>query len=275
MLDLHAIPPLDHAHDHFGYRDRLSQPVIEGAGEEPTPGSGDPLKPGEFILGYPDEYGVTADGPQPKTLARNGSYMAYRRLAEHVGKFREFLRQYGDTPEEQELIAAKLMGRWRSGAPLVLSPDKDDPELGADPQRNNDFNYKEMDPHGYAVPLGSHARRINPRDTAANMNRRRMIRRGATYGPHLPDGVAEDGAERGIAAFIICAESDSAVRVCAECLGERSQFPRAWQRARPDYRRARRNAGVQDPQSAYSQENRRAAGLHHGQGRRVLLSPGP
>ena len=69
------------------------------------------------------------------------------------------------------------MGRWRSGAPLVLSPDKDDPELGADPQRNNDFNYKEMDPHGYAVPLGSHARRMNPRDTAANMNRRRMIRR--------------------------------------------------------------------------------------------------
>ncbi len=130
-LDLHAIPPLDHAHDHFGYRDRLSQPVIEDAGEAPTPGSGDPLKAGEFILGYPDEYGVTADSPQPKILARNGSYMAYRRLAEHVGKFRDFLRQHGDTAEEQELIAAKLMGRWRSGAPLVLSPDKDDPELGS------------------------------------------------------------------------------------------------------------------------------------------------
>ena len=52
------------------------------------------------------------------------------------------------------------MGRWRSGAPLVLAPDKDDPELGADPMRNNDFNYKEMDPLGYACPLGSHARRL-------------------------------------------------------------------------------------------------------------------
>ena len=165
-LDLKAIPPFGYAHDHFGYRDRLSQPVIEGAGEEPTPGSGDPLKAGEFILGYPDEYGVTANSPQPKILARNGSYMAYRRLAEHVGRFRDFLRQHGETAEEQELIAAKLMGRWRSGAPLVLAPDKDDPELGADPQRNNDFNYKEMDPHGYAVPLGSHARRMNPADTA-------------------------------------------------------------------------------------------------------------
>ena len=134
VLDLNASPPFNYAHDHFGYRDRLSQPVIEGSGEEPTPGSGAPLKAGEFILGYPDEFGVTAINPQPKMLARNGSYMAYRRLEEHVGKFREFLRQHGDTPEEQELIAAKLMGRWRSGAPLVLSPDKDDPELG--PIRN-------------------------------------------------------------------------------------------------------------------------------------------
>ena len=204
VLDLNANPPFNYAHDHFGYRDQLSQPVIEGSGEEPTPGSGAPLKAGEFILGYPDEYGVTADRPQPEILARNGSYMAYRRLQEHVGKFREFLRQHGETPEEQELIAAKLMGRWRSGAPLVLSPDKDNPELAADPQRNNDFNYKEMDPQGYAVPLGSHARRMNPRDTAANINRRRMIRRGATYGPALPDGAPDDGVERGIAAFVIC-----------------------------------------------------------------------
>jgi Dyp-type peroxidase family len=204
VLDLNASPPFNYAHDHFGYRDRLSQPVIAGSGEEPTPGSGAPLKAGEFILGYPDEFGVTAVNPQPKMLARNGSYMAYRRLEEHVGKFREFLRQHGDTPEEQELIAAKLMGRWRSGAPLVLSPDKDDPALAADMQRNNDFNYGEMDPHGYAVPLGSHSRRMNPRDTAANINRRRMIRRGATYGPALPDGAPDDGVERGIAAFVIC-----------------------------------------------------------------------
>ena len=124
-------PPFEYAHDHFGYRDRLSQPVIEGSGEEPTPGSGAALKAGEFILGYPDEYGVTADRPQPEILARNGSYMAYRRLEEHVGKFRDFLRQHGKTAEEQELIAAKLMGRWRSGAPLVLSPDKDDSELSS------------------------------------------------------------------------------------------------------------------------------------------------
>jgi Dyp-type peroxidase family len=204
-LDLEATPPFGYAHDHFGYHDRLSQPVIEGTGETPTPGSGAPLKPGEFILGYPDEEGPGPDLPQPEILSRNGSYMAYRRLQEHVGRFRDFLGQHGQTPDERELVAAKLMGRWRSGAPLVLAPGKDDPALGADLQRNNDFNYKDMDPQGYAVPLGAHIRRMNPRDTAANMNRRRMIRRGATYGSHLPEDAPEDGAERGIAAFVICA----------------------------------------------------------------------
>jgi len=204
-LDLEAIPPFDHAHEHFGYRDRLSQPVIEGTGVEPTPGSGPSIKAGEFFLGYPDEDGAPAGMPQPEVLSRNGSYVAYLRMEEHVGAFRDFLREHGRTPEEQELIAAKLMGRWRSGAPLVLSPEKDDPSLGADLQRSNNFNYATMDPHGYACPLGSHIRRMNPRDTAVNMNRRKMIRRGGTYGSPLPEGAPEDGKERGIAAFVGCA----------------------------------------------------------------------
>jgi deferrochelatase/peroxidase EfeB len=204
-LDLEGIPPFDYAHEHFGYRDRLSQPVIEGTGDVPTPGSGAPIKPGEFFLGYPDETSLQPALPQPEILSRNGSYLAYFRLEEHVGRFRDFLQQHGKTPEEQELVAAKLMGRWRSGAPLVLAPKKDDPELGKDMQRNNDFNYRTMDPQGYACPVGSHIRRMNPRDTAQNMQRRKMIRRGGTYGPPLPEGAPEDGVERGIAAFIGCA----------------------------------------------------------------------
>lgn len=205
-LDLNATPPFNYAHDHFGFRDRLSQPVMKGSGEEPTPGSGAALEPGEFILGYPDENGPVANLPQPEVLSRNGSYMAYRRLYEDVALFRDYLREHANTPDDQELLAAKFMGRWRSGAPLVLAPEHDDPELGADPMRNNDFNYKEMDPLGYACPLGAHARRLNPRDTAHYMNRRRMIRRGATYGEALPDGTPDDGVDRGLAAFIICAD---------------------------------------------------------------------
>jgi Dyp-type peroxidase family len=204
-LDLEAIPPFDYAHEHFGYRDRLSQPVIEGMGEEPMPGSGPAIKAGEFFLGYPDEEGPSADGTKPEVLSRNGSYLAYLMMEEHVGAFRDFLRQHGETHDEQELVAAKLMGRWRSGAPLVLTPEKDDPELAGDYQRTNDFDYGKMDPHGYGCPLGAHIRRMNPRDTAANMNRRKMIRRGGTYGPPLPEDAPEDGQERGIAAFVGCA----------------------------------------------------------------------
>jgi Dyp-type peroxidase family len=204
-LDLAAIPPFTHPHEHFGYRDRLSEPAIEGSGFEPSPGSGAPLKAGEFFLGYPDETGLQPALPQPEILSRNGSYIAYLRLQEHVGVFREFLRANGETPDEQELVAAKLMGRWRSGAPLVLAPDKDDPALGGDKQRTNNFNYGEMDPYGYACPLGAHTRRMNPRDTAHNIRRRRMIRRGGSYGPALPDSSPEDGMERGVAAFVGCA----------------------------------------------------------------------
>jgi len=180
-LNLEALPPFDGvAREHFGYRDRLSQPVIEGTGEQPTPGSGPAIRAGEF-------------------------YLAYLRMEEHVGAFRDFLRQQAETSDQQERLAAKLMGRWRSGAPLVLAPDKDDPVLGGDLQRTNDFLYKDADPHGYRCPIGSHIRRMNPRDTAENMSRRKMIRRGGTYGPPLPEGAPEDGVERGIAAFIGCA----------------------------------------------------------------------
>jgi Dyp-type peroxidase family len=204
-LDIAAIPPYDYPHEHFGYRDRLSGPAIEGTGDEPTPGSGPLLKPGEFFLGYPDQSGEQVRLPEPEILSRNGSYIAYIRLEEHVGAFRNFLKQQGKTKDEQELVAAKLMGRWRSGAPLVLAPNDDDPELGKDRQRTNDFDYGTMDPYGYACPLGSHIRRMNPRDTAPNVDRRRMIRRGGTYGPALPENTSDDGVERGIAAFVGCA----------------------------------------------------------------------
>src|SRR5207247_9032534 len=72
-LDLEAVPPLGYPHDHFGYRDRLSGPVIEGSGDEPRPGFGGSVKAGEFILGYPDEGGLIPPLPRPEVLSRHGS----------------------------------------------------------------------------------------------------------------------------------------------------------------------------------------------------------
>ena len=139
---------------------------------------------------------------------------------------------------------------WAAGAAarrLCWRPTRTILRLGADLQRNNDFNYKETDPHGYAVPLGSHMRRMNPRDTAANMNRRRMIRRGATYGPPLPEDAPEDGTERGIAAFVICASLIRQFEFAQNVWAKRPKLSRARQRARPDHRHSGRHARIQNP----------------------------
>ncbi len=95
---------------------------------------------------------------------------------------------------EEDLLGAKIVGRWQSGAPLALSPDQDDPELGSDPARNNDFGFGD-DPRGFKCPVGAHARRANPRDAldqegSVDVRLHRMIRRGTSYGPMLPDGVS-------------------------------------------------------------------------------------
>jgi deferrochelatase/peroxidase EfeB len=111
------------------------------------------------------------------------------------------LKANSSSADDEELLAAKMMGRWRSGAPLALCPFHDDPELGADPKLNNKFLFQNDDPAGLKTPGGSHIRRCNPRDAAiAGFARiHRMIRRGTAYGPMLPDGALEDdGADRGL-----------------------------------------------------------------------------
>jgi Dyp-type peroxidase family len=185
----------------FGYKDGISHPAIEGSG---IPGSNPherPLKPGEFVLGYPNEMGDAPSIPQPDILGRNGSYVVFRKLHQRVAAFRQYLRANSPSLEAEELLAAKMMGRWRSGAPLALCPLHDNPELGVDPHRNNAFLFKADDPIGYSTPCGSHIRRLNPRDAdvAGVVRIHRMIRRGTAYGPPLLDGILEDdGKDRGL-----------------------------------------------------------------------------
>jgi deferrochelatase/peroxidase EfeB len=156
----------------LGYKDGIDQPPVEGSGVEPVPGQGRPIKAGEFILGYPGEAGVPLPMPQPNILGRNGTYVGFRKYQTRVGAFNRFLRANGTTESERELIAAKLVGRWRSGAPLTLAPN------------------------GRQVPFGSHIRRMNPRDTEltrlTDVNIHRVIRRGTTFGPpYDPNALSE------------------------------------------------------------------------------------
>ncbi|MGW1709236.1 Dyp-type peroxidase [Streptomyces sp. NPDC002206] len=185
----------------FGFRDGISHPNIEGVG---LPGSNPqevPIKAGEFILGYPDETGSLPPMPSPAVLGRNGTYAAVRKVHTNVAAWRRYLRANSSSAEEEALLAAKMVGRWPSGAPLALSPEHDDPELAADPHRVNDFLYRENDDRGFRCPAGAHIRRTNPRDATiiGDARMHRLIRRGTTYGPPLPEGVLEDdGADRGL-----------------------------------------------------------------------------
>jgi Dyp-type peroxidase family len=185
----------------FGFKDGISQPEVEGSG---IPGSDQhelPIKAGEFVLGYANESGIVAPMPSPRVLGQNGSYVAFRKVHQRVAAFRQYLRSNASSPEEEELLAAKMMGRWRSGAPLAVCPLHDDAQVAADTSRNNDFLYATDDPTGYKTPPGSHIRRANPRNSsvAGVVRLHRMIRRGTSYGPPLPEGVLDDdGADRGL-----------------------------------------------------------------------------
>ena len=179
----------------LGFKDGIGQPTIEGSGVDPLPGQGRPIKAGEFILGYPGEAGVPVATLRPDVLGRNSTFIGLRKYQTRVATFNRFLRDNAKTDEGRELLAAKLFGRWRSGAPLTLAPAKDDPMLGEDPQRNNGFIYAN-DPNGRQAPLGCHMRRMNPRDTKlpvlTDVNIHRMIRRSTTFGAPYDSNALSD-----------------------------------------------------------------------------------
>lgn len=202
--------------EHFGYVDGIAQPSVLGSKLPAFKGDGtprkrrgwDPLQPGEFVLGQLDESGQIQFRSR---FFANGSFMVFRKLRQHVTRFRDYVadvaRKNGSTPEA---IGAKMIGRWPSGAPLMLSPDRDDPELGADDQRNNDFRYAD-DPEGKRCPLGAHIRRNNPREDptgpgVVQSRLHRVIRRSTPYGSRLPDGAADDGEDRGALFVVINAD---------------------------------------------------------------------
>ena len=203
--------PLDFGREHFGFSDGFSQPAIEGSDRDPR-GEGVPLsrgrwrliRAGEFILGYEDEDGTLPAAPDPP-WGRNGTFTVYRRLRQDVAAFRRFLRaEARDFPGGEQLLAAKVVGRWQDGTPLVaLERGLDD---GNPRDLLNDFRYA-RDPLGERCPRGAHIRRVNPRDAlgfGGELTRRhRMIRRGMPYGEPLPDGAMDDdGVDRGL--LFIC-----------------------------------------------------------------------
>jgi len=196
--------------EHFGYTDGIGQPAFAGSLSDHKPGDGklnkfggwEDLATGEFILGHANESKELPVYPDPPIFAHNGSFMVYRKLRQNVAAFRDYFDEWGQRyPGGLEKLRAKFIGRWTDGTPLMLSPDAPDASIAGDKNKVNDFSYGD-DPQGLRCPIGSHLRRMNPRDSmgfAANLTRmRRIIRRGLPYGPWAPEGQPVDDQDRGI-----------------------------------------------------------------------------
>jgi Dyp-type peroxidase family len=240
-------------HEHFGFFDDVSQPGVRGyTSEEPKeylterqisedqkpetwlygrPGE-DLVWPGEFILGYPktspDPLVPGPIAPAVPEWTRNGSFLVFRRLRQDVGLFWRTMRDeaarlqnlpgFGNMTDER--LAALLVGRWPSGAPVNRVPDEDDWHLGQEDRANNnflfdsdtsklllvdqysdDFPMATADPAGLTCPWAAHIRKLNTRDSSSDMGGRdstykaRILRRGIPFGEPLDDRYADETSD--------------------------------------------------------------------------------
>jgi Dyp-type peroxidase family len=208
-IDGHRLPD---SREHFGYKDSISQPKINWPGMKVDESDPDFRDFREFLLGYANlnDFQSAPTGP----FAQDGSYLVFQLIQQNVADFNQALETWAKdrlipqqvgNEDRKEWIAAKLIGRWRSGAPLVETPFEDDPGKA----RNNNFDFAD-DPQGHACPYSAHIRVSNPRDQKINPMSRpapRLIRRGMTYGPPFTTGEKEP-VDRGLIGMFICASID-------------------------------------------------------------------
>ena len=143
-------------------------------------------------------------------LGRNGTYVVFRKLHTRTAAFRQYLHQNAKDADEEEWLAPRSSAAGRAGRRWPSAPDKDDPELGADPSRNNAFMFGD-DPQGLKCPVGSHVRRMNPRDAVVVGEPRHAPHDPARH--HLraaaaPGVLEDDGADRGLMFAFVGAHLD-------------------------------------------------------------------
>jgi deferrochelatase/peroxidase EfeB len=217
--DAHLLDELDMVH--FGYRDGIAQPQIDGGPAKAVPDSQPKMPAGDLLLGrdYVNSFNGNYGTDLPGALVDNATYGAFRILGQHVADFEALLERWAQASgTDKEHVAAKIMGRWRNGAPLVLSPDSAHPDPPLTRGQLNDFDYvastgppaREGDPDGLRCPVGSHIRRLNPRSgpVIGMPNTRRLVRRNMPYGPEYVDGEADD-AERGLIGYFLCGDLEA------------------------------------------------------------------
>jgi deferrochelatase/peroxidase EfeB len=206
---------------HFGYRDGIAQPQIEGGPAKKVPDRQPPIPAGDLLLGreYVNSFYGNYAGDLPRPIVDNATYGAFRIVSQDVQGFEALLSAWADATRLPDgYVAAKIMGRWRNGVPLVVSGDRqtEPPELPAG--ELNDFDYAahkgpprfDGDPDGVLCPIGAHVRRLNPRGAPVMgmSNTRRLVRRNMPYGPEY-DPRNPDRVERGLIGYFLCGDLET------------------------------------------------------------------
>jgi Dyp-type peroxidase family len=192
-------PGAEDGHEHFGFLDGISNPVVIGFDTVINPGPS-PVDPGVIVTGQTGDPGLSIR----QDWSTDGSFAVFRYLFQEVPEFDDFLTKNpiakdGNgkvlTPEEgSDLLGARMVGRWKSGAPIDITPFQDDPALGVDPKRNNNFAFAGEITSSLRCPFAAHNRKTNPRDdlevppagiSPIPVGPRRIMRRGIQFGPEL------------------------------------------------------------------------------------------
>lgn len=208
-------PGKEKGHEHFGFLDGISSPAI-AAVTPPLPGQ-QVVKPGVILI--KQEGDVNTD-KRPE-WAKNGSYLVYRQLNQLVPEFNKFLHDNPiDLPglprdKGSELLGARLVGRWKSGAPIDIVPTHDDPVLAADPNRNNNFDFSKVKDQTNC-PFAAHIRKTNPRSDLAQFGpdavaRHSIARSGIPFGPEVsPDEAHQSKTQHDRGLSFVCYQSSLA-----------------------------------------------------------------
>jgi len=199
-------PPYD-GHEMFGFLDGIGQPAI--AGFTPTVQNGQALINAGVILD--GEFGDSLMSQRPAWM-RDGSFLAFRQLKQLVPEFNKFLLDNapaypGYTPQQNaDLLGARIIGRWKSGAPVDKTPTVDNVPLANDITQNNNFDYTHsgfpFNTDQSHCPFGAHIRKSRPRADQTNTNVNSIMRAGIPYGPEVNDvetAANKTRLERGLA----------------------------------------------------------------------------
>nr|UQK85136.1 dye decolorizing peroxidase [uncultured fungus] len=205
-----ARPGNQAGHEHFGYLDGISNPAIDGFTTAPKPGQGPAVAAGTLLLG---ENGDFVTRPP---WAKDGSFLVFRQLSQLVPEFAKFVTtnaivKPGLTVQQgADLLGARMVGRWKSGAPVDLAPLADDPALGADPNRNNNFTFGSVTDQT-KCPFSAHIRKTRPRSDLGTPedSAHHIMRAGIPYGPEVTAAetkASKTSTERGLA--FVCYQSN-------------------------------------------------------------------